>query len=45
MIYYYVDERDRIYLVYAYAKNERENLTREQENEFRQLATMLEREG
>lgn len=39
VIYYWIGAADRIYLVFAYAKNEQENLTNEQ---TRQLAKLIE---
>lgn len=45
VIYYYVDRRERVYLVYAYAKSERETLSREQAKELRRLARLLDAEG
>ena len=44
VIYYYVDRRERGYLVYAYAKSERETLSREQEKELQRLAKVLDEE-
>lgn len=44
VIYYYVDRCERVYLVDAYAKNVRENLTREEENTLKALAKELDEE-
>src|SRR5262245_33155820 len=41
LIYYYLAEDDRIYLLYAYAKNAQSDLTREQ---LRQLGAAMRRE-
>ena len=44
VVYYFVDRRDRIYLLLVYAKGVKENLTRAEENELRKLAKALEEE-
>ena len=44
-MYYFVGARQRIYLIYAYAKNVKDDLTRAEENEFRKLAEVLKEEG
>ena len=44
-MYYFVDRRDRIYLLLVFAKGVKENLTRAEENELRKLAKALEEEG
>ena len=44
VIYYFVDRRDRIYLILAYGKGVKDNLTRTEENELRTLAKALEEE-
>lgn len=43
-MYYFVDGRDRIYLLLVYAKGVKDNLTRAEENELRKLAKELEEE-
>lgn len=43
-MYYLVDRRDRIYLLLAYAKGVKDNLTRAEENELRKLAKTFEGE-
>ena len=45
VVYYFVDRRDRIYLLLVFAKGVKENLTRAEENELRKLAKALEEEG
>ena len=44
MVYYFLDRRDRIYLLLVYAKGVKDNLTRAEENELRKLAKLLEEE-
>lgn len=44
VIYYYIDRRDRIYLLLMYGKGVKDNLTRAEENELRKLARALEEE-
>jgi|TARA_B100001971_G_scaffold187474_1_gene188206 hypothetical protein len=44
VVYYFVDRRDRIYLLLVYAKGVKDNLTRTEENELRKLAKALEEE-
>ena len=44
VIYYFVTRRNRIYLVLAYSKSVKENLTGAEENELRKLARELEGE-
>jgi len=44
VIYYFLDRRDRIYLLLVYAKGMKDNLTRAEENELRKLAKALEEE-
>lgn len=45
VIYYFVDRRDRVYLVLAYLKNRKRDLTRAEENELGALASAFERES
>ena len=44
VIYYFLDRRDRIYLLLVYAKGVKDNLTRAEENELRKLAKALKEE-
>ena len=44
VIYYFLDRRDRIYLLLVYAKGAKDDLTRAEENELRKLARALEEE-
>jgi len=44
VIYYFLDRRERIYLLLVYAKGVKEDLTRAEENELRKLARALEEE-
>ncbi|MFC1575403.1 type II toxin-antitoxin system RelE/ParE family toxin [Gemmatimonadota bacterium] len=44
VIYYFLDRRDRIYLLLVYAKGVRDDLTRAEENDLRKLARALEEE-
>ena len=44
VIYYFLDRRDRIYLLLVYAKGVKDNLTRAEENELKKLAKALEEE-
>lgn len=45
VIYYLLDQRNRIYLLLVYAKGVKDDLTRAEENELRRLAGALEAEG
>ena len=45
IIYYVVTRRGVLYLIDAYAKNEKENLTDAETHEIRKLVTALEAEG
>ena len=45
IIYYYIDRRDRIYLLLVYGKGVKDSLTHAEENELRKLAKALEEEG
>ena len=42
-IFYYFVAGETIYLQYVYAKNEKENLTRDEEDYLRYLADAIER--
>ena len=44
VIYYFLDRRDRIYLLLVYAKGVKDDLTRAEENDLRKLARALEEE-
>jgi hypothetical protein len=44
VIYYFLDRRDRIYLLLVYSKTAKDDLTRAEENELRKLARALEGE-
>lgn len=44
VVYYFLDRRDRIYLLLAYPKASRDDLTRTEENELRNFARALEGE-
>ena len=44
VIYYFLDRRDRIYLLLVYAKGVKDDLTRAEEIELRKLARALEEE-
>jgi hypothetical protein len=44
VIYYFVDRRDRIYLLLVYTKTVKDDLTRAEENDLRKLARALEGE-
>ncbi len=44
VIYYFVDRRDRIYLLLVYTKTVKDDLTRAEENDLRKLAGALEGE-
>ena len=44
VVYYFLDRRDRIYLLLVYAKGVKDDLTRTEENELRKLARALEEE-
>lgn len=44
VIYYLLDQRDRIYLLLVYAKGVKDDLTQAEENELRKLAKALEAE-
>jgi hypothetical protein len=41
VIYYFLEKRDRIYLLLVYAKGTKDDLTRAEENDLRQLARSL----
>jgi hypothetical protein len=45
IIYYFVDRRDRVYLILAYAKGAKNDLTGAEEKELRRLARALEFDG
>ncbi len=45
VIYYFVDRRDRVYLVLAYEKSRKGDLTRAEVNELRALAPVFEQES
>jgi hypothetical protein len=45
VIYYFIERKDRIYLLLVYAKSSKDDLSRADENELRELARMLEGEG
>jgi hypothetical protein len=42
VVYYFVDARDRIYLLLVYSKSAKDDLTQAEENELRRLAKVLE---
>lgn len=42
VIYYFLERRDRIYLLLVYTKSAKDDLTRHEEQELRQIARMLE---
>lgn len=44
VVYYYVERRDRIYLLLVYSKGVKDDLTRAEENELRRLGRALEGE-
>ena len=44
VIYYFIQRNDRIYLIEAYAKGVKDDLTRADENELRDVARVLEGE-
>jgi hypothetical protein len=44
VIYYFIQRKDRIYLVEVYPKGVKDDLTRAEENELRELARILEGE-
>lgn len=44
VIYYFLDRRDRIYLLLVYAKGVKDTLSQAEENELRKLARALEGE-
>ena len=44
VIYYLLDRRDRIYLLFVYAKGVRDDLSRAEEYELRRLARRLDEE-
>ena len=44
VIYYFLNRRNRIYLVLVYAKNVRDDLTQAEENQLRKFARQLEGE-
>ena len=41
IVYFFLDSKDRVYLITAYAKNEQENLTKAQINELKKLTEYL----
>ena len=45
VVYYFLDRRDRIYLLLVYAKGVKDDLTRTEENDLRKLARALEEES
>lgn len=45
VVYYYRESRGRIYLLFAYAKNVRDSVTRAEKNAMKQLLTELEGEA
>lgn len=45
VIYLYVQLRSKVYLLFAFGKNEQANITPEQTNRIRQLVTALVAEG
>jgi hypothetical protein len=44
VIYYFIQRRDRIYLIEVYAKGVKDDLTRAEENALREVAKVLEGE-
>jgi hypothetical protein len=44
VIYYFIDRKDRIYLIEVYAKGVKDDLTRSEENALREVARVLEGE-
>ena len=44
VIYYFIQRKDRIYLIEVYAKGVKDDLTRAEENGLRQVARVLEGE-
>ncbi len=44
VIYIDFEVHEKIYLLTAYTKNEKENLTKEEQNEIRKLITILEKQ-
>ncbi|MDH3207697.1 MAG: type II toxin-antitoxin system RelE/ParE family toxin [Gemmatimonadota bacterium] len=44
VIYYFIQRKDRIYLIEVYAKGVKDNLTRAEENGLREAARVLEGE-
>ena len=44
VIYYYIDPKDRVYLIEVYAKGVKDDLTRAEENELRAIARVLDGE-
>ena len=44
VVYYFLDRRERVYLLLVYAKGVKDDLTRAEENELRKLARALEEE-
>ena len=44
MIYYFIQRKDRIYLIEVYAKSVKDDLTRAEENGLREVARFLEGE-
>lgn len=45
VVYYYVERRDRIYLLLVYSKGVKDDLSRAEENELRRLGRALEEEA
>ena len=44
VVYYYIDPKDRVYLIEVYAKGVKDDLTRAEENELRAIARVLDGE-
>ena len=44
VVYYFVDRRDRIYLLLVHTKKVKDDITRAEENDLRKLARALEGE-
>ena len=45
MIYYFIQRKDRIYLIDVYAKGAKDNLTRAEERALREFARALDQES
>lgn len=45
MIYYYIERKERIYLLFVFPKNEKANLSDAEKNATRQLVALLEKEN